>query len=270
MRNKISIQLFLWFLAVQFSFGQQRDSISAIKIDSATVLKIDTTKQPLRLGVAVLLTNNGISLIPSFSLGDPAVMFAFFAGKKRFSFEPEFRFSLKGKPWTFLFWFRYRLIATDKFRLGVGIHPSFNFRTIVTPINGDSTEIIQARRFLTGEIAPNYFITKNTSVGVYYLGGRGYDYSTAYWTDFITINANFSNIKLANKVYMRFIPQIYYLRQDELEGYYWTASLGIAHSKFPVSILFIANQSIKTTIPTKNFLWSVSVIYSFNKVYVPL
>ena len=269
MRNKISIQFFLCILAVELSFCQQRDSINAVKLDS-TVVKIDTTKQPLRLGAAVLLTNNGISLIPSFSLGEPAIMFAFIVGKKRFSFEPEFRFSLKGKPWTFLFWFRYRLIATDKFRLGIGIHPSFNFRTITAQVNGDSTEIIQTRRFLTGEIAPNYFITKNISVGVYYLGGRGYDYSSAYWTDFFTINANFSNIKLANQVYARFIPQIYYLRQDELEGYYWTASLGIAHRKFPVSVLGVVNQSIKTTIPTKDFLWSVGLIYSFNKVYVPL
>ena len=270
MRNKISIQLFFWFLAVQISFGQQRDSVSAIKIDSATVLKIDTTKQPLRLGFAVLLTNNGISLIPSFSLGEPAVIFNFLVAKKRFSFEPEFRFSLKGKPWSFVTWLRYRLIESGKFRVGIGIHPAINFRTIVTQINGDSVEILQSRRFFAGEIAPSYFITKSISVGLYYLGSRGFDYSSPHWTNFFTINANFSNIKLANQVYMRFIPQVYYLTQDELYGYYWTASLGISHRKFPLTLLFIANQSIKTTIPTKDFLWSVNLIYSFNKLYVPL
>lgn len=268
MRFKVLILSLALLFAAFISYSQEKDTVSR-KADTV-IIKPDTTKQPLHLGFAVLLTTNGISLIPSFSLGDPAIMFGFLVAKKRLSFEPEFRFSLKGKPWTFLFWFRYRLIESEKFRVGVGIHPSFNFRTITTVINGDSTEIIQTRRFLTGEIAPNYFITKNTSVGVYYLAGRGYDYSTAYWTDFFTVNANFSNVKLTNKVYMRFIPQVYYLRQDDLEGYYWTASLGITHRKFPFTVLGIVNQAIKTEIPTKNFLWSVSLIYSFNKLYIPL
>lgn len=49
------------------------------------------------------VTNNGISLIPSFSLGDPALIFDLKFKKGRLSFEPDMRFALEGKPWTFIF-----------------------------------------------------------------------------------------------------------------------------------------------------------------------
>ncbi|UWX54525.1 hypothetical protein NYZ99_16675 [Maribacter litopenaei] len=48
-------------------------------------------------GVASV-TQNGISLVPSFSLGDPALMFDLKFTKGRFSFEPDMRFALEGKP----------------------------------------------------------------------------------------------------------------------------------------------------------------------------
>jgi len=34
---------------------------------------------------------------------------------KRLSFDPMFRFSLEGKPWTFIFWFRYQVLNNDRF-----------------------------------------------------------------------------------------------------------------------------------------------------------
>lgn len=49
------------------------------------------------------ITQNGISLIPSFSLGDPALIFDIKMTKGRSSFEPDMRFALEGKPWAFVF-----------------------------------------------------------------------------------------------------------------------------------------------------------------------
>ena len=39
------------------------------------------------------ITNNGISLVPSFSLGDPALLFDLKFTKGRLSFEPDMRFA---------------------------------------------------------------------------------------------------------------------------------------------------------------------------------
>ena len=82
------------------------------------------------------------------------------------------RFSLEGKPWTFLFWWRYR-VKTDKFLFSFGAHPAMNFRTEISPITGN--EMIVTRRFLAGELSPNYLVTKNISLGVYYLYSHCFD-----------------------------------------------------------------------------------------------
>ncbi len=44
------------------------------------------------------LTHNGISLVPSFSLGDPALLFDLKFTKGKLSFEPDMRFALEGRP----------------------------------------------------------------------------------------------------------------------------------------------------------------------------
>nr|MBP6073208.1 hypothetical protein [Flavobacterium sp.]MBP6100608.1 hypothetical protein [Flavobacterium sp.] len=58
----------------------------------------------------ITVTNNGISLLPTFTLGKPAAIFDFAVKSKRWSFEPQLRFSLEGKPWSFVFWGRYKVI----------------------------------------------------------------------------------------------------------------------------------------------------------------
>jgi len=49
----------------------------------------DSTKTINHFGGAVTVTNNGISLLPTFSLGKPAVMFDMSAGNRKLSFEPQ-------------------------------------------------------------------------------------------------------------------------------------------------------------------------------------
>jgi hypothetical protein len=65
--------------------------------------KTDSTKIARHIGGAVTVTNNGISLIPNFTLGKPAAIFDLSVGGKKLSFEPQFRFALEGKPWSFIF-----------------------------------------------------------------------------------------------------------------------------------------------------------------------
>ena len=88
------------------------------------------------------ITHNGISLVPSFSLGDPALLFDLKFTKGRVSFEPDMRFALEGKPWSMLFWFRYKAIQNKKFSLRVGAHPALNFRTVSIIRDGETEEAL--------------------------------------------------------------------------------------------------------------------------------
>lgn len=247
----------LLFLAISiithFAYAQESDSIKDVKNFTASVS----------------VTNNGISLLPNFSLGKPAAIFEMKAGGK-ITFEPQLRFSmLEAQPWSFIFWWRYKLLTRDKFRMHLGAHPALIFRPVTTTENGTEREVLTPKRYLAAEISPNYFITKNISVGVYYLYSHGLDPGATRNVHFVTVNSGFSNIRLIEQFYMNIRPQLYYLRMDENEGFYFTSALTLARKNFPLAISSILNRSIRTNISAESaFVWNISLVYSFNHEYV--
>lgn len=252
LKNRI-LFLFVFLLYVHFSFSQNIDSAKSISHFSGTA------------GI----TQNGIALVPTFSLGKPAGIVMLSMGKKKFSIDPEFRFSLQGKPWSILFWFRYLAVKTNKFSLRIGAHPALNFRTQPVTINGTPQDAIVTRRFFATELSPNYFITKNISIGTYYLYARGFDKGTPVNNHFLTLNANFSYLKLTSNYFMKFSPQVFLLKQDKLTGYFTTATLTLARKNFPLSIAALVNKQLKEGIAgAKDFVWNTTLIYSFGKNYI--
>lgn len=231
--------------------------------------KKDSTKVVNYFGGAVTVTTKGISTIPNFTLGKPAVIFDLSMGKRKLYFEPQCRFSLAGKPWTFLFWWRYKLLKTDKLQINLGAHPAIAFRTRSVITDGVSNETIFAERYLAGELSQNYFLARNIGIGMYYLYSRGLEKNITRNTHFISLRTNFSNIKLSDNYFMRFNPQVYYLKQDENDGFYFNSTLILARRNFPVSVSSLINNPVHTSLQGgKNFLWNVSLIYTFNKEYV--
>jgi hypothetical protein len=228
----------------------------------------DSTKVISNFGSAVTVTNNGISFIPTFSLGKPAAIFDMSVGRK-LSFEPQFRFALEGKPWSFIFWWRYKLVKTNKVAVTLGAHPAILFRTITDTINGESQEILRAQRNVAAELSPNYFLTKNISIGIYYLYGYSFEKDAIRNVHYLTLNAGFSYIRLPYQFYVKFTPQVYYLKMDEQDGFYVSSVLTLANRKFPLSVSTLMNKIIQTDITaSQNFVWNVSLIYTFKKEYV--
>lgn len=250
--QKITILLSAYLLFSYLSFSQQSDSI----------------KRSLQLKGAVTVTNKGISFIPTFTLGKPAAIFNLSMGKRKLFFEPELRFSMKGKPWSYLFWVRYKIKTAGKFQMNTGIHLGLNHRNDSISVNGTSTTGLVVRRYLAGELAPNYFISKNVSVGGYYMFSRGLDRGTIKKTHFVTLNSNISNIKLDDQFFARINPSIYYLALDARDGLFITSSFNFHKKNFPIFFQSIINKSLDTDIAgSEKFLWNVSFIYSFNKKY---
>lgn len=246
-----------WFailiLSNSFCHGQTSDSTKTIRHFSGTAS----------------VTNNGISLVPSFSLGKPAVIAVMSFGGERFSIDPDIRFGLDGKPWTFLFWARYKLFAKGKFRMNTGVHLGLNFRTSDMIINGSPIETTVVRRYLSAELSPNYFVAKNISIGAYYLYSRGIDNGTVGNTHFITLNSNFTHIALTKQIYLRVNPQVFYLNQDDQTGQFFTNVLTLAKNNFPLAVSYLINKKLSGEIPGKDFISSLSLLYSFSRRYVP-
>jgi hypothetical protein len=253
MQKHIFLLVFILSLLTHYSFSQ----------------KTDSTKSEYHIKGAVTVASKGISFIPSFSLGKPAAIFNLSMSKRKLFFEPELRFSLKGRPWSFLFWGRYKLVSTDRFKMNAGTHLGLNFRNESISVNGVPATGLVVRRYLAGELAPNYFVSKNISIGVYYLFSRGLDDGTTRNTHFVTINSHITNLQLGNQFYASVIPQIYYLALDARDGLFINSTFNLARKNFPLSVQSIMNKSIETDIPGgEKSLWNVSLIYSFNKNYV--
>lgn len=209
------------------------------------------------------ITNNGISLVPSFSLGRPALLFDLKFIKERFSIEPDLRFSLEGKPWSFLLWFRHKAVEKERFSLRVGAHPAINFRTVSILRNEQSEELIETRRYLAAEVVPNYKISEKVSVGMYYLYGRGFDAGVKE-TNFLVLNSTFTNLQISNQLYMNISPQIYYLTSDDLHGFYTVGYFTLGKKDFLLTISTVLNKAIDTQIlPEEDFTWSILLNYTF-------
>ena len=230
--------------------------------------KPDSTTTPAIFSGVITATNNGISLIPSFSLGKPALLFDLSLGKGRLSFDPMLRFGLDGKPWTFVFWWRYKLATTQKFTLSIGAHPSVVFRSVTTNSSGISNELLAAQRYVAWEVAPTFVVNKKVSIGLYYLGSHGLTKDLVQSTTFLTLRSTLSNLNLSKQLTLTLIPQVYFLKMDEREGTYLNATLVLGKKNFPLAISSIISQAIDTEIAGKKWVWNLGLTYNFHKKYV--
>ena len=186
--------LLIYIFTIQIGFGQQPDS----------------TNNNTTFSGSVGITNNGFSIIPTFSLNSPAVNMNFYLRKNKFSFDPDIRIVPDASKGGFLFWIRYYAVEKKKFTLRVGVHPAFSFVKKVVSDNGANTEITEMLRFAAGEIVPNYQITPNWSIGAMFLHGSGLQKHGPQNTNVLFLNTNISNIKLSEQLKFQFIPMVYF------------------------------------------------------------
>ena len=234
--------------------------------------KEETWQKVYHFNGNVSVTNNGFSFIPTFSLGEPATIVDLSLGGKRFSFEPQFRFELKGfKPWSFIAIWRYDLIQSEKTKLRLGVHfPAILYRKQMIEINGVMTEQIYTQRWLTPELTFSTKLSEKINVGTYYIHGFGLEPEGQDGnTDFISLRMGL-NIPIAKKWYFNWNPQIYYLRMDDLGGFFTAQTFTLGHNKIPVSLSSIMNISLEedNAIPAKNFNWNISLIYTFKRDFI--
>ena len=153
--------------------------------------------------------------------------------------------------------------------MGVGLHPAFTFKTIHLVDNtGSSREFIRTQRYLAGELAPTWLLSKNVSLGLYYIYSRELEKKEITKnSNFISLRSSISNIKLSENFFLKFAPQLYYLKMDRNDGFFANATLTITRRNFPFSVSSTINQTIESTIPGEDFLCNINLIYSFGAKY---
>lgn len=215
---------------------------------------------------AVTVQSKGISTIPNLTLGKPAIIFDMKMGRK-LTFEPQFRFSLEGKPWAMVFWWRYYGALGDKFTLTFHANHSLSYKPIISYTStGESQEIIRTTRYLVGAVTPNYQVNKYIGIGAYVFYNRGIEKFIARNTWMFSFRPGFSNIPVTKNISARFSPEVYLLKMDDQKGWFFNSTLSVSKKGFPVSVSALINKTLKSDIPSEySSLWNAGISYSFNR-----
>ena len=261
------------FFAKKFNFQQFRTTICVLIFASFcfphSLLAQETVsaKPTGQFGGVITATNNGVSIIPSFTLGRPALLFDLSLSGERFSFDPMLFFGMDGKPWSFVFWGRYKAIKDKRFTLSLGAHPAFIFAERIVKVNGKEETMLVSQRFLAMEVAPTYKISKRLSMGLYYLRGHGFNPIPPDNSNFIALNTVISGVPVGGGFTMRINPQLFYLKVDDDSGTYATSNFTVSKPGFPIGFQGLVNQKIKSTIVGDDFIWNVGLLYIFSTAY---
>ena len=227
--------------------------------------KQDSVYTPFKFSGTLILSTNGISPIPAFSLDKPAVLVNLSLRKRRFSFNPEMSFSTKGIPWYLNNFFRYRLIEKKRFQFQTGLIWGIGYSYPKVIQNGISRTIAKAERFLWLELVPKYKISEKVAISSTTFSGYNFEPGSVKRINYISLIGNITKIKLHNFIYGSFFPQLFYLNIDnKSDGFFVAGVLGIGHNKLPLFLSAQVNQTLTTTItPDPGFKWNVSLSYSF-------
>lgn len=245
---KRTIYLFA-FLFVSHTVFSQKDSVKHI--------------EPLKATANFQITNNGLSLFPNLSFGKPAAIINASIGKKNIYFEPELRWGLNLKPWSYIFWLRYKYRKSEKFGVNIGTHPSYVIRETAVTINGVADKRYVAQRYLAGEIIPTYYFSKKFAFGIHYLYSKGLDNYATQNSHFLSFQPRFSNLKVVRDYYLNFNPQIFHLILDDKEGTYVSEMLSLNKKDSPFYISSTLTYKIKSTIPGDDFVWNIGLNVKF-------
>jgi hypothetical protein len=239
-------------LAMMPALGHRVAAQDSVRVTPRTVL-----------AGALTVTTKGISTVPSFTLGKPAAILDISIFRRGFSFDPQFKMGLNGKPWAFVFWGRYRLVDRGPLHVAIGGHPALAFRSSPVTIGGVQRDLIVSRRYLAGEFTAAYTLSRYVSVGPYYLYSHAFENDVPRTTQFLSARAYVTRIPLSKTISLRIDPQVYYLRTDDRDGYYAYSGVTLAKAGLPLSISSIVNQPLRTNVVGgDDFLWNVSATYA--------
>lgn len=135
--------------------------------------------------------------------------------------------------------------------------------------NGTAEEIPEARRYVSVEISPYILLVKKLALNPYYLVAHGFDRGVRN-THYVALIFRISKTGITDHFKASFSLQVFYLKMDKQQGIYFASDFSPVHDHFPVSLGAMFNKKIQSEISGGNFLWSISLIYSFAREYMEL
>ena len=213
----------------------------------------------LKASASFSLNSNGISSIPSFSLGKPAIVASASLIKNRFSYDPTLAYGLDLRPWYIDNWLHYKIITKPSFELRGG----FNVSSFFTKHLTETEPLLTGERYFAFSLDGTYKFNPNTIVSLAYWNDRGQE-SISIKGHFIDLTGERTDIRLGNKLLMAVNVQLFYINYDgNNDGLFVSPKISTYVRDVPLSLFFQATQSIQSNIePWPGFRWNLGISYS--------
>lgn len=205
------------------------------------------------------INSNGISSIPSFSLGAPAVIAAPSLTKGRFNYEPVLAYDLDIQPWFIDNWIRYKIIDRQKLEFRTGLNFSMYFSDYKLP---DQT-LLQGQRYWAIEFTSVYKPSARSFISGAYWHDMGQDPGTITG-HYLALMAERSEIELGKSVLLAANIHLFNINYNgNNDGLFISPKLTASVRKVPIALFFHGIQAITSNIsPFPGFSWNIGFSYT--------
>ena len=236
--------IFIFIFSFTISFSQE---------------KADSSKSKLKISATFSLNSNGISSIPAFSLGKPAIISSVTLAWNRFSYEPVLAYGLDMRAWFIDNWLRYKIIDKPSFELRTGV----NFSTFFSEYKLTDSEIWRSERYFALELTGIYKFAPNSTLLLSYWNDRGQE-EGSLTGHFFNIVGERTNIKLGNSVLLSATMQLFYIDYDgSNDGLFISPKISSSLKETPFNLFFQIIQALHSNItPFPGFRWNIGFSYS--------
>jgi len=225
----------------------------------------DSSKTKLKATGTFSLNSNGISSIPAFSLGKPAVVASVSLIKNRFSYDPQLAYGLNFKAWYIDSWLHYKLIDRPHFEF----RPGFNFSTFFSDFpayNETATEqeiIRRAERYFTIEFTGIYKFSSKSSLTFGYWNDRGQEKGSLLG-HFFNLVGERSDINIGKNVLLTVDLQIFYIDyQGKNDGLFLSPKISSSIRNVPFAVFVQPIQALYSNIsPYPGFRCNIGLAYT--------
>ncbi|AFK04161.1 hypothetical protein Emtol_3028 [Emticicia oligotrophica DSM 17448] len=223
---------------------------------------VQTQKNPIQISGNIQLTNNGISPVPAFALGKPALMTSFSIRKGNFSFSPAFNYGIDGKPWVSNSWLRVQF-PSNKFTFRTGLNWSLFFKRTSITENAQTFEVQRANKYLEFEGAVSYKVAENASIQALCWYTKGMDIDAVKYGYFYSLSASINKIRINKDLKLTLRPNLFFI--DNSIPFNGLFVSGIAIWSFKNLPISISMQAVKPLItkPQSDFNWNIGLNFDF-------
>ena len=208
----------------------------------------------------IQLTNNGVSPVPIFALGKPAIMGTAVMRKGKFYFNPEFNLGIDAKPWTIFSRVGYYLVEQKKLTIYITANTNWFFLPIKPIINDEEFQVQQYYSFeFNGEYRPR---DNQRFIFAYWRSDR-LSKTGVLFEDLVNFAYCFDNIKFGNKNIINTRPSFFYLEDHGWVKGFFTAQTTTYQKENWKCNVFVTTSWPVTNMPGTGFIWNTGVNIPF-------